>query len=104
MASRMLSYNCGAYELGGWTRGRPTENQLKLAEQEVETLIETFKAGWCKIIIATLLKEQEPFRKILRKHGFKKTPETISKYDKDNTQCIYYFDTNCLKAKKAKKK
>lgn len=83
-------------------RRGPTENQLKLAEQEVEFLIENVKAGWCKIIIATLLKEQEPFRKILRKYGFKKTPEAKSKYKDKNTQCIYYFDSNCLKTKEKK--
>lgn len=104
MPSHILNYNCGAYVIGGWSRSKPSEYSIAEAEKEVETIVQQVKAGWTKLVIATLLKEQEPFRKILRKHGFKKTPEAKSKYRKDNTQCIYYFDANCLKQKKAKKK
>ena len=96
MANRIDDYNCGCYHIGAWSRvkARYTENYIKEQEKEIKQLVEQAQAGWCKMIIATVLKEQKPIRKLLRKYGFKKTPEALSKYDPKNTQCIYYWDSN----------
>lgn len=103
MAIRQLYYNCGAIELGFWSwQKEVTPAQLKKYEDEINQIVDQARAGWYKMIICTVLKEQEYIRKILRKYGFKKTPETSSKYKPENTQCIYYWDTNALKEKKLK--
>jgi hypothetical protein len=104
MGTRNMGYNCGATELGGWERYKDklSPKYLEEVDKEIETQINQAKAGWRKLIICTVLKEQEPIRKLLRKHGFKKTPETKSKYKESNTQCIYYWDTNALKKKETK--
>lgn len=103
MPNAMDQYNCGVRNLGGWARGRPTENQLASYEQEIKEIVEQAKAGWYKMIICTVLKNQDDVRKLLRKYGFRKTPEALSKYDPTNTQCIYYWDSNALKPKKVRK-
>ena len=103
MASRINPYNCGCYDIGEWFRG-PLDNPKRLAEyeEEIKQLLEQAKAGWIKMIIGTVLKEQVEVRQLLRKYGFRKTPEAKSKYNKENTQCIYYWDSNALKPKKVK--
>ena len=102
MPYQMAYYNCGAYILGGWNRGVPTEHQLKEAEKEIKEAIAGLSQGWAKMIISTMLKDQKEFRKLLVKYGFKKTPEALSKYDVRNTQCIYYYDSTCAARMKEK--
>ena len=103
MATRPNPFNCGAMELGEWTRNKIISKKIQERyEKEIKQLVEQAEAGWYKMIICTVLKEQVQIRKLLRKYGFKKTPETQSKYKETNTQCIYYWDTNALKKKEAK--
>jgi hypothetical protein len=105
MSHARLSYNCGAMELGEWERTKIIlkEKQEKY-EREIKQLVEQAEAGWHKMIICTVLKDQVQIRKLLRKYGFKKTPEALSKYKETNTQCIYYWDTNAIYSKKKETK
>jgi ribosomal protein S18 acetylase RimI-like enzyme len=103
MSYARLSYNCGAMELGEWERTKIISKELQEEyEKEIKTLVDQAEASWHKMIICTVLKDQVYIRKLLRKYGFKKTPEALSKYKKTNTQCIYYWDTNAIKKKVTK--
>jgi peroxiredoxin family protein len=98
MSVAHLSYNCGAMVLGGWERYKNISKKMQEEyEKEIKELVEQAEAGWYKMIICTVLKDQVHIRKLLRKYGFKKTPEASSKYKETNTQCIYYWDTNAIK-------
>ena len=100
MSIAHLRYNCGAMELGEWSRLKIiSKEKQKEYEKEIKLLVEQAEAGWYKMIICTVLKDQVYIRKLLRKYGFKKTPEAKSKYKETNTQCIYYWDTNAIKSR-----
>jgi hypothetical protein len=103
MSYARLSYNCGALVLGEWERTKviSKEKQEKY-EKEIKLLVEQAETDWWKMIICTVLKDQVHIRKLLRKYGFKKTPEAKSKYNERNPQCIYYWDTNAIKKKVTK--
>jgi len=87
-------YDCGHILIGNFPR---TVNEydlgtIKILTQALSKYIKQCKETSLTMISCSLTTRQQPMRDILRKLGFKKTPDKITNKYKDSTICIYYWE------------
>lgn len=85
---KQSTFDCGLAHIGGLPRDN-SDIPKELQDNFRKNIQEATK-GYPKLIL-TLLKSQDKYRKICEELGFDKSPEYLSKYDRENTIAFYTY-------------